>query len=157
MEIDVDVQWFPMGARCPWAKDIKYHENGTIVINGHFYLEDATMPVRRIMCIGNDMYLTEITCKKTLEDTSKYGIYDEDIGGRICLTPMNLIEIQYKIIKVIVNMNEFYRLCDELKAFEVDILERDSTHRRIREEAEFKKQCEEWNEINYKEYIEKFK
>jgi hypothetical protein len=155
MDLDEDeIHWFPIGGRCPYSKKTFYHKDNKLVFDGYFYLEDQTMPVKRIMCYNQNMFLVEIISKKTLDDTSVFGEYDKELGGSVCFFPTNVIELQYKIIKKLANVEEFHKYCEELVALEVEIQERDTIHRKKREEEEFRIQAEEWKKIDYKKLME---
>lgn len=149
-----EIHWFPFGSRCPYTKHIKIHKDGLLVFNGYFYLEDQTMPVKRIMCLRKKMLLVEIISKKTLEDTSVYGEYDEDLGGRACFFPTNNIEIQYKVLKEIENNAEFHKLCNEIEAQEVEVSERNAIHKEKREQKEHEELMERCKNMDYKKFFE---
>jgi hypothetical protein len=149
-----EIHWLPLSTRCPYVRKIIKQEKEKLVYNGYFYLEDNTMPVKRIMCQNSNLTLVEITKKITLDDTSVYGEYDKELGGRACFFPTNVIELEFKIIKEIKDMKELDSLQKEIESLEIEITERNEQHRRVREEAEFIKMSEEWKKLDYKTFFE---
>lgn len=86
--MDMTYRWFPMGTRNPFMREVKSHENNTIVFDGYFYVDAKDLPVQRIMSRfngpvvddeGNSHYThlssdhIEIIEKISGEDTSYYG------------------------------------------------------------------------------------
>ncbi len=136
--------WFPYEVKNPHIKELKKHENNLLVFDGYFRLEDATMPVRRILVIHNEPFLIEILEKKTIEDTSQYGEYDEELGGHICLTCTDLIELRYRLIQHIKNKEEYELIEKEIIAEEDAVYERNQRLRDEREKREYDEMCAQW-------------
>jgi hypothetical protein len=147
----MDIHWIPACTTNPYIQKLIKHENNTIIFDGHFYLEDEVMPIKRIMYVNDTLSLVEITSKKTMDNTSSY-FYDEDVGQNICLFPTNVIEIQYNILKEIASSKELNKLQSEIIADEEEIRDRNTNFRRKREDEEYKKSMETWK-LNYKEYL----
>jgi len=42
-------RWYPIGTRNPFIREIKSHEDGTIVYDGYFYVDSKDLPVQRIL------------------------------------------------------------------------------------------------------------
>jgi hypothetical protein len=132
-----EVWWLPHDTKNPYVHKLIKHEQNTILFDGYFRLEDATMPVRRILYIHKELFLVEILEKKTIKDTSEYGEYDEELGGRICLTPTDLIELRYKLIQHIKTNEELELLQKEIIAEEDRVCERNQLLRDAREKKEY--------------------
>jgi hypothetical protein len=132
-----ELWWFPNDTKNPYVHTLMKHENNTILFDGYFRLEDATMPVRRILFIHREPFLVELTEKKTIKDTSQYGEYDEELGGRICLTPTDLIELKYRLIQHIKTKEEFDLIEKEIIAEEDGVYERNERLIKEREKREY--------------------
>jgi hypothetical protein len=47
--MDMTYRWYPIGTRNPFIREIKSHEDGTIVYDGYFYVDSKDLPVQRIL------------------------------------------------------------------------------------------------------------
>ena len=48
-KMDMTYRWYPIGTRNPFIREIKSHEDGTIVYDGYFYVDSKALPVQRIL------------------------------------------------------------------------------------------------------------
>lgn len=73
-----------------------------ITFDGYFHYEAELFskenPVRRFVKFQGHTYVLGFTAKREGEDTSGY-FYDEELGAKICLTPMAIIELDYVVIE----------------------------------------------------------
>ena len=73
-----------------------------IAFDGYFRYEPEVFtkekPVRRFMDFQGHAYVLGFTAKRTGEDTSSY-FDDEDAGGAICLSPTEIIELDYVVLE----------------------------------------------------------
>lgn len=134
-----EIHWFPWGVTNPHIRELKVFEKHTIVFDGYFRLEEGVFPIYRIMLVYDKYFLVQLLSKKVLEDTSKYGEYDEELGGRICFTPTELIELEVKLLKHVKD-NE------ELKKYDADIVEREDQIRAFNTFLKEKREKDEYNE-----------
>jgi hypothetical protein len=134
------VQWSHIDhLRIPFIDELISHEPGRMVFNGYFYIDDAVMPVERIFHSNKGEFHVEIYEKKTLEDTSEFGPYDEEEGGHICFFPTAVIELKYRIISEIKG-REYHEAWERIIQLEKVVKERED---QIREE-ERKRYMEQW-------------
>ena len=140
-----EYHWFPLRVRTPYVLKIIEEKEGLLVFNGYFYLEDETMPVRRLLYRESQkkMYLVDILSKKTMDDTSEYGDYDKELGGSACFFPTNIIKLEYKILRE--EDHDFEKLCDEIDTEEAAVLERDKVYEEKRRDAMMKRFAEGTN------------
>jgi hypothetical protein len=143
-----EIHWLPTAVACPYVKKLMSFTNTKLVFNGYFYLENETLPVKRILCINNNFFYTEILKKQNVDDTSKYSEIDE---GRVCFFPTNIIELDFKILKKIECNKELSELYDEIIMEEHNVQERDMNFRRRKEEKELEERSEIWK-IEYEKY-----
>ena len=112
--------FYPHGLRNPFIQEIKSHEDNTLVFDGYFYVDNADLPVQRIMVRfgeeykdddGNSYrsaitdYHIEIYEKISGEDTSVFS-QNEDLSGNrsdsednICFFPTEITTLKYRVIK----------------------------------------------------------
>jgi len=120
--MDMTYRFYPHGVRNPFIREIKTHEDNTLVFDGYFYVDQKDLPVQRIMGRfseettdedGNTYrsLLTsshiEIYEKLSGEDTSYYGEpkgkdisgneYDSDEG--VVLFPTEITTLKYRVLK----------------------------------------------------------
>jgi hypothetical protein len=134
------VEWDHIGyLRIPYMMELLSHEPGRMVFNGYFYIDDAAMPVERIFHSNKGCFHVEIYEKNTLEDTSEFGDYDEEMGGSICFFPTAIIELKYRVIEEIAD-KESYTLWERIIQLETVVKEREQ---QIQEE-QHKRCMEEW-------------
>jgi hypothetical protein len=135
---DEIVEWLHLPRiKVPYMDEVRLCEPGRIVFDGYFYLEDSTMPVERILFLRTGYHLVEIIEKKTIEDTSEFGPYDEEVGGRICFFPTALIDLRYRIIKRLATADEQHEAEERIIEMEHEVEERDSEKRQERADREF--------------------
>jgi hypothetical protein len=134
------VQWSHIDClRIPFIDELISHEPGRMVFDGYFYIDDAVMPVERVFHSNKGSFHVEIYEKKTIEDTSEFGPYDEEEGGHICFFPTAVIELKYRVIAEISD-KEPYELWERIIQLEKVVKEREE---HIKEE-ERKRYREEW-------------
>lgn len=147
-----DIQWLPMTTKCPWTQKIISHCDGKLVFDGYFYLEDDTLPVKRVLYYNNNLQYVEIFKKQNKENTSEYSDIEE---GRVCFFPTHIIELEYRVIKDVESNKELDELFDLIMQEEKDVEERDQKNRRKREEAEREEIMAYYKTLDYKEFLEK--
>lgn len=135
----IDIHWFPWEVTNPHIRELKSLEKNKIIFDGYFRLEEGVFPVHRIMCIHDKYFLVKLLSKKVLEDTSKYGEYDEEVGGRICFTPTELLELEIKLLKEIDSSEEYSKM-------EATIIEKEEGIRKLNLELREKREKEEYKE-----------
>lgn len=134
------VQWSYIEClRIPFIDELISHEPGCIVFNGYFYIDDAVMPVERVFHSNKGEFHVEIYEKKTLEDTSEFGPYDEEEGGHICFFPTAVIELRYRVISEIKD-RDYHEAWKRIIQLENTVKEREE---RIHEE-ERQRYMEQW-------------
>lgn len=134
------VEWEHIGyLRIPYIMELLSHEPGRMVLNGYFYIEDAAMPVERIFDSNKGCFHVEIYEKNTLEDTSEFDEYDEEVGGGICFFPTAIIELKYRVIEEITDKKSYTRW-EHIIHLESVVKERE---KQIQEE-QYKRCMEEW-------------
>lgn len=143
-----EVHWLPTSVTCPYVKKLISITNNTMVFNGYFYLENDTLPIKRILCINNTLFYTEILKKQNVEDTSKYSNLEE---GRVCFFPTSIIELEFKIIKKLEVNKELSELYDSIFMEEHNVHERDMNFRRKREDKDLEERSKLWKIESNKE------
>lgn len=140
------VQWSHIGdVRIPYIRDLISHEPGRMVFNGYFYIDDNVMPVERVFHSNKGSFHVEIYEKKTMEDTSEFGPYDEEEGGSICFFPTAIIELKYRVIAELPN-NKPYELVERIIQLEKEVREREATiykEKRAREIEQWEREQKE--------------
>lgn len=143
------VQWSHIGdVRIPYIGELISHEPGRMVFNGYFYIDDNVMPVERVFYSNKGSFHVEIYEKKTMEDTSEFGPYDEEEGGSICFFPTAIIELKYRVIAEIAN--EPYELEERIIQLEKDVRKREATiyeEKRAREIEKWEREQKKMNPI----------
>ena len=127
------------GARTPYIQELIAHEPGRIVFDGYFYIDDAVMPVERVFNSNKGSFHVEIYEKKTLEDTSEFGPYDEEEGGSICFFPTAIIELKYRVLAEIPD-SESDELVERITRLEKEVRKREE---QIHQENR-KREIEQW-------------
>jgi hypothetical protein len=73
-----------------------------IAFDGYFRYESALFredrPVHRFYEFQGHTYLLAFVRKRTGKNTSSY-FYDEEMGGKICLSPTEIIEMTYRVVE----------------------------------------------------------
>ena len=140
---------------CPYVQKVFEYTDTTLVFDGYFRIESKTCPVRRIMESSGTYLWIEILTKEELEDTSGEGFYDEELGGRVILTPTAKIRITYRVIKEIQSEEELLGFAAEREASKEAEKERNAVYRREREEEEWKAHMEYAKTIDYSKWLKK--
>lgn len=74
----------------------------TIVFDGYFHYDSELFsedkPICRFIKFQGHTYVLGFTAKRTGEDTSSY-FKDEDTGFDICLTPTEILELDYQVLE----------------------------------------------------------
>jgi hypothetical protein len=87
----------------PSVKEIINYTDKTITFNGYFRYEDELFTkerhVHRFVYLNNDILYVAIVGVKRGNDTSEYWTDDEEEEMRICLTPTEIITLEYEILE----------------------------------------------------------
>jgi hypothetical protein len=105
--------------------EVLTNEPGHLIFDGYFYIEDGAVPLQRIIHTPQGEFHVEIYEKKTLEDTSEYGPYDEEEGGSICFFPTAIIELRYRILQKIETRSDRVKVEQQILESEKDMFERE--------------------------------
>jgi hypothetical protein len=135
----IDIHWPTWQVKNPHIKELILFDKHKIVFDGYFRLEEGVFPVHRVVYINGKWFLVKLLSKKVVEDTSKYGEYDEELGGRICLTPTELIELEIKVLGHITSDEEYKKL-------EAKIIEKEDSILKLNQELKEKREQEEYKE-----------
>ena len=150
------VHWSHIGhVRIPYIDELISHEPGRMVFDGYFYIDDAVMPVERVFHSNKGSFHVEIYEKKTLEDTSEFGPYDEEEGGSICFFPTAVIELKYRVILEISD-KEPYELWERIIQLEKGVKERENKiqeEKRLRDIEQWEKESRERREREQKDKV----
>jgi hypothetical protein len=111
--------------RVPYMDEVLTNEPGHLIFDGYFYIEDGAVPLQRIIHTPQGEFHVEIYEKKTLEDTSEYGPYDEEEGGSICFFPTAIIELRYRILQKIETRSDRVKVEQQILESEKDMFERE--------------------------------
>jgi|UniRef100_A0A6C0DF11 hypothetical protein len=111
--------------RVPYMDEVITNEPGHLIFDGYFYIEDGAVPLQRIICTREGDFHVEIYEKKTLEDTSEYGPYDEEEGGAICFFPTAIIELRYRVLQKIETRDDRIKVEQQILELEKDMFERE--------------------------------
>jgi hypothetical protein len=131
----------------PFIRTLKSFTADTISFDGYFYLEDDTMPVERILIKDDAWQHIEIYEKKTVEDTSiqtTQTTSSNDEGDAICFFPTAIIQLKYRVIKLLNTREESERAKERIGRLEDAVQMRDQplrTKRLEREQAELIERC----------------
>ena len=113
--------------RVPYMDEVLTNEPGHLIFDGYFYIEDAAVPIQRIIRTQDGEFHIEIYEKKTLEDTSEYGPSED---GAICFFPTAIIELRYRVLSKIETQDDYQRIQEQILEFEKNVSEREDEHRR---------------------------
>jgi hypothetical protein len=140
----------------PFIRTLKSFTADTISFDGYFYLEDDTMPVERILIKDDAWQHIEIYEKKTVEDTSIQTTQTtrrNDEGDDICFFPTAIIQLKYRVIKLLNTSEESERAKERIGRLEDAVQMRDQplrTKRLEREQAELIERC---RTMDYKGFL----
>lgn len=132
------LDWVDYGT-VPHMRECLAITENTIRFDGYFYLEDAIMPVERIIWLNNQLLHIEITAKKTLEDTSNYSLVedDDDCGPYyVCFFPTAIIELTYRILSPLNHPDMEKAAIERITAAEVDVQRRNDIERQRRQSSD---------------------
>ena len=141
----------------PFIRILKSFTADTISFDGYFYLEDDTMPVERILIKDDAWQHIEIYEKKTVEDTSISTTSSNNKGDDICFFPTAIIQLKYRVIKLLNTSEESERAKERIGRLEDAVQMRDQPlriKRLEREQAELIKRCKT---MDYKGFLSKSK
>lgn len=143
----------------PFALSLKSYTPDTMSFDGYFYLEDETMPVERMIRFKDDILHVEFLEKKTYEDTSHSGNDATDPDGNpednITFFPTNVIELKYRVIKVLTSSIEINEVAKRLEEMEIDVEKRNEPFRLAREKREDEARIEFCKTLDYKSWFSK--
>ena len=159
-----DYYFLPFLARSPYIRELLKHTENTIVFYGYFSIENETLPLERIMIYKEIPYHIEFT-KKIMkeedkeeeevhsddtikEEAEEIADSDDSIAGRITFFPMNLIELHYKIIKVLTH-DEVENVKKQIDEKEPEVEERNNRFRKLREEREYTEMQERYKHMKF--------
>jgi hypothetical protein len=126
--MDMTLSFYPFGVRNPFIRELKSHENSTLVFDGYFYVDQKDLPIQRVMVKFGEEVIDENGCscrsaiesshieiyeKLSGEDTSYYGDHidtvadisgndasdDDYYEGNICLFPTEITTLKYRVMK----------------------------------------------------------
>jgi hypothetical protein len=96
----MEIEFFSL--KGPYTTEILNYTDKTITFNGYFRYEDELVtketPIHRFFHLGRDILYVAIVGVKRGENTSEYWS-DEEAGGRICLTPTEIITLEYEVLE----------------------------------------------------------
>jgi len=134
----------------PFIRTIKSFTSDTISFDGYFYLEDDTMPVERILIKDNTWQHIEIYEKKTVCDTStQHTARSNDESDDICFFPTAIIQLKYRVIKLLDTSEESERAKERIGVLEDAVQTRDQPLRIKRLEHEQKEMIEHCRTMDY--------
>lgn len=125
----------------PSVKEMLKWTDRTVVFNGYFRYETELVtkdrPVHRFMHRGDDLLYVAIIGIRRGEDTSEYWT-DEEEGGRICLTPTEIIEVEYEVVESNPSKERYYELYKLMRDEEEEYrdLDEECYRERMRRERE---------------------
>ena len=135
------VQLWPHSLKGPYINRLIALTDSKLVFDGYFRIEPEMLPVDRILWLIEHKreYHIRITDCKRGKDTSTTW-YDEDVGGHICLTPTEIIELTFKVIAKELPGPAFNALAEAIEAREEskEFQDRNWEARKAREDAAWK-------------------
>ena len=158
-----DYCFLPFLARSPYIRELLKHTENTIVFYGYFYIENEILPLERIMIYKGIPYHIEFTKKIMKDEDKEEEVYSDDtikeeaeeiadsddsIAGRITFFPMNLIELHYKIIKVLTN-DEVENVKKQIDEKEPEVEERNNRYTKLREKREYTEMQERYKHMKF--------
>ena len=154
--MDSDIHFdYHLSGRSPFIRTLHEFTPDTIKFEGYFYLEDETMPVERILVNKNVVSHVEILQKITYDDTSNSTtdneeLYNGDPEDNVVFFPTAMIELKYRVIKVLETMEEITQVRDRIQVLDVDVEARNEPFKRAREDRENEAMIELCKNIDYK-------
>ncbi len=102
----------------PYALEILEVTDTTIKFNGYFRYEDELVtkerPVHRFFSRSRGTtHFIAITAIRRGQDTSQFG--EDEEYGRICLTPTEIIEVDYHILETITDKERYMDLWMQMR------------------------------------------
>ena len=161
-----DYCFLPFLAKSPYIRELLKHTEDTIVFYGYFYIENEILPLERIMIYKGIPYHIEFTKKIMKDEDKEEEVYSDDtikeeaeeiadsddsddsLAGRITFFPMNLIELHYKIIKVLTH-DEVENVKKQIDEKEPEVEERNNIYRKLRQEREYKEMQERYKNMKF--------
>jgi hypothetical protein len=118
-----------------------------IVFDGYFRYESELFtkekPIRRFVKFQEHYYVLGFTAKRTGEDTSAY-FEDEDAGGAICLTPTEIIELDYVVLEKDPSKERHREIIDEIRRENEELREANDLAMERRMEREWQERKALW-------------
>lgn len=140
----------------PYAQEILEVTDTTITFNGYFRFENELVtkdrPIHRFFYKNKDLCWIAITGVKRGEDTSK-SWYDEDVGGHICLTPTEIIEVEYNLLEINPNKERYRDLFVQMKEEDKQYSELNRELYEKRRKREMEEMCKECEQLHFKEFL----
>ncbi len=139
----MEIEFFSL--KGPYTTNILKYTDTTIVFDGYFRYEDELItkerPVHRFLrrrCNNNDdeiLYIAIVGVRRG-KDTSEYWS-DEEAGGRICLTPTEIIELDYEVVETVETKGRYTELHRHMKEEETHYEELNDELYRLRRQREW--------------------
>jgi hypothetical protein len=156
MDIDTHFDYHHEG-RSPYISTLNEYTSDTLKFEGYFYLEAETMPVERILFRGDDMFHIEILQKlehhNETSNFDKADFFNGDPEDNIIFFPTAVIELKYRVIKVLQSLEEITQTRDRIQALDVDVEARNDVFTRQREEHEREEMIEQCKNMDYSGYL----
>ena len=159
MNIDTHFDYYHSG-RSPFILTLYDYTADTLKFEGYFYLEDDTMPVERILFRGDDMIHIEILQKAACEPASApesesgtNAVYNGDPEDNIMFFPTAILELNYRVIKVLRSFQELEQARNRIQTLDVEVEVRDERFRRQREEREREEMIEQCKNMDYSGFL----
>lgn len=157
MDIDTHFDYYHSG-RSPFIITLYDYTADTLKFEGYFYLEDATMPVERILFHRDGMFHIEILQKKTCEpesgsDSGVDAVYNGDPEDNIIFFPTAILELNYRVIKVLQSFQELEQARDRIQTLDAEVEVRDQRFRREREDREREEMIEQCKNMDYSGFL----
>ena len=157
MDSDIHFDNHLIGRR-PFILTLHEYTPDTLKFEGYFYLEDETMPVERILIHKNVISHIEILKKLTYDDTShstsdKDELYNGDPEDNIIFFPTAIIELKYRVIKVLESLEEITQARDRIQKLDVAVEARNEPFKQAREQREHEAMIEHCKTLDYKAFL----
>jgi len=141
--------------RSPFIRSLHNYTPDTIKFEGYFYLEEETMPVERILIHKNVISHIEILQKLTYDDTSdstsdQEEFYKGDPEDNIVFFQTAVIELKYRVIKVLESMEEITQARDRIQTLDAAVEARNEPFKQAREQREHMAMIEHCKSLDYK-------
>ena len=159
MDIDTHFDYYHEG-RSPFIRILYDYAPDTLKFEGYFYLEEETMPVERILFHGEEMLHIEILQKRTQEapvsDSETNEVYSGDPEDNIMFFPTAVIELKYRVIKVLQSFEELAQAQERIQTLDADVEARNEVFKRQRDVREQEEMVERCKNMDYSGFLAQF-